>query len=106
MLVHGSLLSCQIQTCGDVGATGTDAPHVTDNAPTIGECTSRTAHPPGSPPRRGGSAIHVMLVKRFRATVGQKRFQYGGGQQQAMVIREVCLQCGSLKYKRNGMALS
>jgi transposase-like protein len=43
-----------------------------------------------------------MLVKRFRATVGQKRFQYGGGQQQAMGIRDVCPQCGSPKYKSNG----
>jgi insertion element IS1 protein InsB len=43
-----------------------------------------------------------MLGKRFRATVGQKRFQYGGGQQPAMVIRDVCPQCGSPKYKRNG----
>ena len=33
------------------------------------------------PSHRRGSAIHVMLVKRFRATVGQKCFQDGGGQQ-------------------------
>jgi hypothetical protein len=26
------------------------------------------------PPKKGGSDIHVMLVKRFRITVDQKRF--------------------------------
>ena len=97
-----------------------DAALVTGTGPGVAKCRSSDYSPPmqllpchvgllspslltnvwHSPNK--GSAIHVMLVKRVRATVGQNHFQYGGDQQQGMVIRSVCPQCGSLKYKRNG----
>jgi insertion element IS1 protein InsB len=43
-----------------------------------------------------------MLVKRFHVTVGQNSYSWNGGQQQTMVIREVCPQCKSFRYKKNG----
>src|SRR5262244_2973523 len=49
-----------------------------------------------------GSDIHVRLVKRFHVTVGQNSYSWNGGQQQTMVIREVCPRCKSSRYKKNG----
>jgi hypothetical protein len=49
-----------------------------------------------------GSAIHGMLMKRFRVTVDQNASPWHGGYQQTMVIREVCPRCKSSKYKKNG----
>jgi transposase-like protein len=43
-----------------------------------------------------------MLAQGFRATVDQKRFPASGGQQQAMVIRDMGPRCQSPKYKKNG----
>ena len=51
---------------------------------------------------RNGSDIHVMLMKRFRVTVDQNASPWHGGQQQTMVIRDVCPRCKSSKYKKNG----
>jgi transposase-like protein len=43
-----------------------------------------------------------MLAMDFRVTVDQKHYRASGGQQQAMVIRDVCPRCKSPKYKKNG----
>jgi transposase-like protein len=43
-----------------------------------------------------------MLVKQCRVTVDQNASSSNGGQQQTMVIRDVCPQCKSAKYKKNG----
>src|SRR4030095_14252053 len=50
----------------------------------------------------GGSAIHVMLMRRFHVTVRQHAVYWHGGQQNIMVIREVCPRCKSSQYKKNG----
>ena len=49
-----------------------------------------------------GSDVHVMLARRFCATVAPKCLPISGGQQQAMVIRDVCQRCQSPHYKKNG----
>ena len=43
-----------------------------------------------------------MLVQRFYVTVDQNAYTWHGGQQQVMVIREVCPRCKSSQYKKNG----
>src|SRR5512132_4066153 len=43
-----------------------------------------------------------MLVKQFHVTVDQNAYSWDGGQQETMVIREVCPRCQSPKYKKNG----
>src|SRR5262249_54586373 len=49
-----------------------------------------------------GSGIHIMLVQQLRVTVDQNASSSNGGQQYTMVIRDVCPQCKSAKYKKNG----
>ena len=43
-----------------------------------------------------------MLASQFRAMVDRNAYAWHGGQQQTMVIREVCPRCKSSRYKKNG----
>src|SRR4030095_4585093 len=49
-----------------------------------------------------GSASMSCSPTDFCGTVDQNAYSWHGGQQQTMVIREVCPRCKSDKYKKNG----
>jgi hypothetical protein len=50
-----------------------------------------------------GSDIHVMLTNRVLCDCSPKNaYPSPGSQQQAMVIRDECPRCKSLKYNQNG----